>query len=385
MDPKKILTNKSFCVLPWTGFELEPSGDVKTCIIAKEIIGNIRDNSIDEILQSKKMLEIKQAMLDDKKPFNCEGCYLQEAGRKNDFESISSRLYYMKELAGLIDTSLYDNIDNFDLHHIDLRWTNHCNQACVYCGPSYSSKWAQEKGIKVESDKEKRKKIKEFVFSNIKNLKNVYMAGGEPMLMKENKEFLELLHKENPNCTVRVNTNLSTTQTGVFELLCQFKNVHWTVSVDTIKQEYNYIRYHGDWNDFGNNLKTIQQLNHKISFNMLWFVLNYESIFDTVDYFKSMGFHNNSFIIGPVLTPLALNILNLPNTLLDRIRLRLQQEIDKKPGWLLQNSYENMLKYRDASVKPDIQNTLNFLSILDKRRGVDSRKVFPKLYSEISN
>ena len=44
-----------------------------------------------------------------------------------------------------------------------------------------------------------------------------------------------------------------------------------------------------------------------------------------------------------------------------------------------------MLKYRDAAVKPDIQNTLNFLSILDKRRGVDSRKVFPKLYSEISN
>jgi radical SAM protein with 4Fe4S-binding SPASM domain len=385
MDPKKILTNKSFCVLPWTGFELDPNGDVKTCIIAKEKIGNIQNNSIKEILQSEKMLEIKKAMLDDKTPFNCRGCHLQEVGRKNDFESISSRLYYMKELAPFVKTELYDDVKNFNLHHIDLRWTNHCNQACVYCGPSYSSKWAQELNKQVKSDRIEREKLKEFVFSNIKELKNVYLAGGEPMLMKENKEFLELLLKENPNCNIRVNTNLSTTQTGVFELLCQFKNVHWTVSVETIKDEYNYIRHHGDWNDFSANLKTIQQLNHKITFNMLWFVLNYESIFDTVDYFKSIGFHNNSFVIGPVLTPLGLNILNLPNTLLGKVRSRLQQEIDKKPGWLLQNSYENMLKYQDDTVKPDIQNTLNFLSILDKRRGVDSRKVFPKLYSEISN
>lgn len=385
MDPKKILTNKSFCVLPWTGFELEPNGDVKTCIIAKEKLGNIKETPIRNILNGKKMLEIKQDMIDDKKPFNCEGCHMQEQGRKNDFESISSRLYYMKELAPHVDVGLYDDINNFDLNHIDLRWTNHCNQACVYCAPSYSSKWAQEKGVKIESNKDARQKLKEYVFSNVKNLKNVYMAGGEPMLMKENKEFLELLLQENPECNVRVNTNLSTTQTGVFELLCKFKNVHWTVSVEAIEQEYDYIRYHGSWTDFLKNLETIQNLNHKISFNMLWFVLNYESIFDTVDYFKSIGFHNNSFIIGPVLMPVALNILNLPAQTLSDVKKRLQQEIDKKPGWLLQNSYENMLKYQDRNIVPDIQNTLNFLSILDKRRGLDSRKVFPKLYSEIPN
>lgn len=384
MDPKKILTNKSFCVLPWTGFELEPNGDVKTCIIAKEKLGNIENQSIKSILHGDKMNNIKQDMLYDRKPKNCEGCYLQEAGRKNDYESISSRLYYLKELASRVDTKLYDSIDNFDLHHVDLRWTNHCNQACVYCGSLYSSKWAQELKRSVKSDKSSREKLKAFVFANVAKFKNIYLAGGEPMLMNENREFLELLLKENPECNVRVNTNLSTTKTGVFQLLQKFPNVHWTVSVDAIENEYNYIRHHGDWNDFSNNLKTIQQLDHKISFNMLWFVLNHESIFDTVDYFKSIGFHNNSFIIGPVLTPLGLNILNLPEAMLHRVRTRLQKEIDKKPGWLLQNSYENMLKYRDDTIKPDIQNTLNFLSVLDKRRSIDSRKVFPKFYSEIA-
>jgi MoaA/NifB/PqqE/SkfB family radical SAM enzyme len=384
MDPKKILTNKSFCVLPWTGFELEPNGDVKTCIIAKEVLGNIKETPIKDIVGGKKMLEIKKDMIDDNKPFNCSGCYMQEQGRKNDFESISSRLYYMKELAPHININLYDDINNFELSHIDLRWTNHCNQACVYCTPSYSSKWAQEVGRPVKSDKAEREKLKEFVFSNVKKLKNIYLAGGEPMLMKENKEFLELLLKENPDCNIRVNTNLSTTETGVFELLCKFKNVHWTVSVESIKKEYDYIRYHGSWEDFIHNLEIIQRLDHKISFNMLWFVLNYNSIFDTISYFKSLGFHNNSFIIGPLLIPLTLNILNLPENLLSKVRNTLQQKIAEKPGWLLQNSYENLLKYKDDSIKPDIQNTLNFLSVLDKRRGLDSRKVFPKFYSEIA-
>ena len=86
--------------------------------------------------------------------------------------------------------------------------------------------------------------------------------------MNDNKEFLELLLKQNPDVHLRVNTNLSSTGTGVFQLLCQFKNVHWTISVESIEEEYEYIRYHASWNDFLRNLKYIQTLNHKISFNL---------------------------------------------------------------------------------------------------------------------
>ena len=72
------LLDKNFCVLPWTGFELEPSGVVKNCIISKETIGNIHQNSIEDILQSKKNLEIKAQMLNKEFPNNCTGCYFQE-------------------------------------------------------------------------------------------------------------------------------------------------------------------------------------------------------------------------------------------------------------------------------------------------------------------
>jgi radical SAM protein with 4Fe4S-binding SPASM domain len=384
MDAKKILTNKSFCVLPWTGFELEPNGNIKNCIISTSKIGNIEKQDITSILSGEENLKIKQQMLEDKKPKNCAGCYLQEQDRKN-LSSISSRLYYTKELGSVVDNTLYNQIENFSLHHVDLRWTNHCNQACVYCGPGYSSKWAQELGKEIKSSVESRKKVKDFVFENIKKLKNVYLAGGEPLLMNENREFLQLLLQENPLVNIRVNTNLSSTKTGVFDLLCKFKNVHWTVSVETVEEEYEYVRYHGSWKDFLQNLKQIQKLDHKITFNMLYFILNYKSIFSTVNFFKEIGFHENSFIIGPLYNPEYLNILNLPENMLSELKNKFINEITTSK-YYLKNSYENILKYiSDTPWNKDISNFQKQIEILDLRRKQSAVKVFPELFKELTN
>ena len=222
------------------------------------------------------------------------------------------------------------------------------------------------------------------IFENIGSLQNVYLAGGEPMLMKENIEFLKLLKEKNPNCSIRVNTNLSTTQTGIFDLLCEFKNIHWTVSVEAIENEYEYIRYHGSWNDFQKNLQTINKLDHKISFNMLHFILNHASLFACVDYLRDKGFHDNSFIIGPLYTPRNMNILNLPGVMLDKVVERINKRLDDKPSGYLKNSYENLLAYySNTPWKKNIQDFLVETEIRDKRRGTDCRTTFPKLFEEL--
>ena len=380
------LLEKNFCVLPWTGFELEPDGVVKNCIISKETIGNIHQNSIEDILQSKKNLEIKAQMLNKEFPNNCAGCYFQEKDRATSFESISSRLYYAKELGPHINNNLLDNKNNFDLSHVDLRWTNHCNQACVYCSPEYSSKWATELGETIKSNKQAKDQVKKYVFKNIKKLKNIYLAGGEPMLMNDNKEFLTLMLEHNPDVHIRVNTNLSSTKTGVFQLLCKFKNVHWTVSVESMDKEYEYIRYHGSWKDFIKNLKHIQTLNHKISFNMLYFILNYKSIFDCIDYFKSIGFHNNSFILGPLIYPLFFDVRHLPKNIKKEVITMFENKIAEQPGFYLQNSLENCLKYlTEDGFNANIELTRQNIKKMDLRRKLDSEKVFPELYKEVLN
>lgn len=383
MDAKKLLTNKSICTLPWTGFELEPNGEVKNCIISKTQLGDINETHIKDIIHGQRNIKLKESMLEDSKPLNCSGCYLQENQTKN-LSSISSRLYYLKELGTKTHLDFYNDAKNFSLKHVDLRWTNSCNQACVYCGPEYSSKWAQELGVKVKSAKAARQEVKDYVFDNISNLQNVYLAGGEPMLMKENFEFLGLLKEKNKQCSVRVNTNLSTTDTGIFDLLCEFPNVHWTVSLETIEHEYEYIRHHGSWEDFQKNLKTIQKLDHKISFNMLHFILNYKSLFDCVDHLKGIGFNDNSFIIGPLHAPSQLNILNLPDKMLDSVYTELKNRLETKPLGYLKNSYENLLKhYSSTTWQKDIEKFIVYTETLDKRRGIQCREIFPSLFKEL--
>ena len=100
--------------------------------------------------------------------------------------------------------------------------------------------------------------------------------------------------------------------TKILDMICTFPNVHWTVSVESIEEEFEYIRYGGKWADFVDNLTIIKNLEHKISFNMLHFLLNYQSLFTCIEFLQGMGFHPNSFVVGQLLNSDYLNIYNLP-------------------------------------------------------------------------
>jgi len=382
MDPKEYLTNKKFCPIPWTGFMYNSNGDVLNCIRSQRPIGNLKDDSIHDILKNNTVT--KQNMLEHKDGEGCHVCYDLE-GNKKGYDMISDRIFYLKELKS-VDSALYDQVDNFNLHKIDIRWSNVCNHACVYCSPEYSSKWATELKIKVaEPTPERVAELKKLVFDNAHQLKHVYLAGGEPLLMKENSELLEILQEKNPEVNIRVNTNLSKTGTRVFEKICEFKNVHWTVSIDTIKEQFEYIRYGGEWTDFNENLLRLTDKGHKVSFNMLWYAMNFKSIFDTVDYLKELGYHNNSFIIGPLLGPIWQDVRQLPDNVLEELTVELNARIKKQPGFLLEDSYRNMLTHLTRPFKRDVEALEINLNMLDMRRGLDSRLVFPEMYKCLPN
>jgi hypothetical protein len=146
-------------------------------------------------------------------------------------------------------------------------------------------------------------------------------------------------------------------------------------------EEFEYIRFGGNWQDFLDNLHTINQLGHKITFNMLYFILNYQSLFDCVNYFQRLGFHNNSFVIGALLTPEYLNIRNLPDTVLLKIQTQLENLISQNPKYLLEDSYKNLLHYIKQPYKKDLTNSFTQLAIMDRRRNLDSSKIFKDLYT----
>ena len=378
MDPKEYLTNKKFCPIPWTGFMYNSNGEVLNCIRSQRAIGNLKDNSIHEILDGNT--ETKQRMLNGEDGLGCNNCYELE-GDKQNFDVISDRIFYLKELKS-VDNTLYDDPNDFDLHTIDIRWSTVCNHACVYCSPEYSSKWATELNIQPPQVPEYRvQELKQLVYDKAEQLKHVYMAGGEPLLMKENLELLEILKQKNPNVNLRVNTNLSKTGTKVFEKICEFPNVHWTVSVDEMEEEFEYIRYGGVWQDFLDNLEVIEQLDHKITFNMLHHLLNYRSLFDTINFFKCRGFQNNSFVVGSLLGPDHLNARHLPEKMLNLVKTDISAWLDKKPGYLLEDGLRNVLQYINSPFEKRIDLCLEQIAKIDQRRGVDSRKVFREFYN----
>lgn len=383
ITPRQILTSGTFCPLPWTGLMYNTDGTVKNCIRSAGQLGNLRDQPIEDILDGPANQDTQQRMLADQPGRDCHTCYSLEQD-KSGFDIISDRIFYIRELKQ-VPLSTYQ-LGQHDLYTIDVRWTNLCNFACVYCGPQFSSRWADEVGMKIDRPSaEQVEAFKKYIFDHAATLKHVYMAGGEPLLMKENLELLALLHEVNPEVNLRVNTNLSKTDTQVFEAICGFKNVHWTVSVESLGSEFEYIRFGGRWEDFLDNLETIRQLDHKISFNMLWFLLNYDSIFDCVDHLKQLGFHNNSFVIGALLGaeargPEYLNIRNLPESVLQYIEHKLQDRIAQAPGYLLEDSYRNMLRYIQQPFEKNLKRSFDQLQEMDLRRGIDSSKIFTELY-----
>jgi uncharacterized Fe-S cluster-containing radical SAM superfamily protein len=377
MTPKDLLTNPYFCRMPWQGLMYNFDGKVKNCIrsVDTQPIGDIKDQPIEQIVLGQENVNRQTKIVQHQPVVSCQTCYDLEHDKKG-FDIISDRVFYIRELKDT-PTDLYQ-ANQFDLATIDVRWTNLCNLACVYCGPEFSSRWANELSIQTaQPTSQQQQAFKQYIFDHVSQLKHVYLAGGEPLLMKEN---LELLQNLNPGVSLRINTNLTKTDTQVFETICKFENVHWTVSLETLSDEFEYIRFGHRWQDFMENLKTIRSLNHKISFNMLWFLLNYDSVFDCVDYLKYLGFHNNSFIIGALLSPEYLNIRHLPKNVLHLLKDKLQRKIDEQPGYLLEESYRNMLRYVDLPFKKDLSGSFEKLKHMDLRRNLDSSKIFTELY-----
>jgi len=379
MTPRDMLTNPTFCPMPWSGLMYNFDGAVKNCIRSAGPLGNIKDQPIEQILVDNNQSR-QQQIVDCQPVETCQTCYNLERGKKG-FEHISDRVFYIRELKNT-PVNTYQ-VGNFDLQTVDVRWTNLCNFACVYCGPEFSSKWSDE--LKIRHDVPTGQQLadfKNYIYDHAGQLQHVYLAGGEPLLMKEN---LILLEKLNPDVNIRINTNLSKVDTQVFDAVCEFPNVHWTVSVETLAQEFEYIRYGGSWTDFLDNLAIIKQLGHKISFNMLHFLLNYNSIFDCVDFLQQQEFHNNSFVIGALLGPDHLNIRHLPSNVLNSVKSKLQDRIDQKPGYLLEDSYRNMLHYVDIPFEKNIKLSIDKISQMDQRRGVDSKTIFKDFYKDIDH
>ena len=353
------------CPLPWTGLAVEPDGTVRNCAISRKQIGNLKYSTIESLLNNNINQDIRTSLTNDVWPSACSQCE-----RVEQIDPLfSNRAYQL---------NLQPNVDYTGQHHLqqlDLRWSNTCNYACVYCSPNLSSQWAKELGEKVNADRENFVKLKDYAFANLADLKEVYLAGGEPLVIKENLELLEQLHQVNPDCLVRITTNCSNLDNKIYRKICEFKNVKWEVSVEAMDQQFEYIRYPGVWSEFESNLRQLIAEQSDVSLTMNYFLLTADTIIETGLYLNSLGIDLNKIAIHPIYTPNFLDARNIKN--LDSIvaYLNTYTETTTTFGQSIQNCREFLTKPFDKN--PD--DVIYSLNNIDRRRDLDFTTTFPNL------
>lgn len=376
----KMKNNNHLCPAAWTSVYVSPSGRLENCCLSKNALGPIADvEDVDSFYKTGKNLQIQEKMIANQPVRGCEVC-----NNNNDWN-------YKKSFI-----QKYPNLDykpgEFDFKFFDIRWSNACNLACMYCTPEFSSTWAHEVKDHSNMSKTTTNALLDYTLENIENLDYVYLAGGEPLMMKENEIFLAELAEKNPNCEVLVNSNISMVgKTKIYDSLKKMTNVRWLVSMETMDDQFEYVRYPANWKTTKENLFTLKQDfgEQAITFGMVYGNFNALSIWDTIDWVVDNGFipKNISIQIVSMGARGHFDIYLLSREYLDSCLERIQSNIEL---YSQIHTLKDTKKYLETIPLDRFENKiqdknvcLQYLQQLDKRRSLDSRSVFPDIYSEL--
>jgi MoaA/NifB/PqqE/SkfB family radical SAM enzyme len=226
------------------GLFLRPNGEIKTCCSGEKDLGNIKINTIDEIFDNDIYIQIKKDQKQNILPAYCNMCEIKER--------------MVPESSLFNEYARYTSNGTRKLKHIDVRWHNTCNLTCRYCNPIDSSKWQQLLGMPLENTKRSYyQSVLEKIESNRDTIEKVFILGGEPLLLNENEQLLEIIKKETEICVIS-NLSVKLENNKIFKLLEEMPNVSWFISFDNVADRFEYVRYGAKWDTLIHNLDILQ-------------------------------------------------------------------------------------------------------------------------------
>jgi len=247
------MTSKFFCAAPWRGLHINPRGDVKTCCAGDpNMLGNLNSSSIEKILHSPVMQEIRQSIRTGTPHAYCYNCVQAERYGRSERD-------WHNNVSPEFDCATAGDTDHVPVL-IDVRWNTTCNLSCNYCAESCSSKWAALKGIPVKSGaRPYYEQVCDYLEQHQEHIREVALVGGEPLLLPENERLLDVIPQD---CVVTLITNGSVdlSKNRIFEKLAQRQRVGWSISFDNIEHRFEYVRHGAEWDTLLTNLDRIQDL-----------------------------------------------------------------------------------------------------------------------------
>ena len=243
-----------FCAAPWRGLHINPRGDVKTCCAGNpNMLGNLNTQSIEQILNSDLLKEIRGNIAQGQPHEYCSNCVKAER-----FGADSERQWHNNVNPG------FDYAIAGDQYHypviVDVRWNTTCNLSCNYCMEACSSKWASIKGIPFKSGaRPYYEQVCDFIEQHHDHIHEVALVGGEPLLLPENERLLDVVPTD-AIITLITNMNVDFEKNKIFKKLAQRNKVGWSMSFDNIEDRFEYVRHGSDWNVLKHNLAIVKDL-----------------------------------------------------------------------------------------------------------------------------
>ena len=134
---------ETICVNPWINLEIRQQGNLTPCCVyTMDDYPNVKDASVKDV----DYTDLRQQLLDGKKPIGCTNCW------KNEEHNVKSKrlndAYVYRDKIFDID---YNDTKSNNLISLDIKINKTCNLSCRICGPAFSSKWANEVSQNKES------------------------------------------------------------------------------------------------------------------------------------------------------------------------------------------------------------------------------------------
>jgi MoaA/NifB/PqqE/SkfB family radical SAM enzyme len=259
-----------FCYSPWTNIDIDPTGKITPCCKFQTKyypeVFNLQTNTISDYTNSDFLQQIKTEFKEGQWPLGCERCRIEE---ENGLDS-------KRILDNVRWQSNYDRYNFTDPKFItaSIAFGNTCNLTCITCSSYSSSRWQQEyKKIYQVDIKHFRFYKKEFVKTfteKAPDLIHIDIPGGEPFLsgIKEQQELLQYYIDKNQagNITLHYTTNATIfPDASWWDLWKHFKEIDLQLSVDGIKDRYEYIRYPGVWSTVEDHTKSYIQKEQELA------------------------------------------------------------------------------------------------------------------------
>jgi len=403
---EKAKNSKTFCIYPWVHQYVGPPGDVKPCCVYQqdEELGSLKENTLAEIWNNDKTKQMRLDMLNGNQPKGCDICWNREDIVYKTHRVDANQNLFKEDVYDLVNMTQEDgSLPVHQLRYIDARWDNLCNLKCRTCGPRFSTSWMYDHAelfdrtideVKAAGDGYKfAGKTEEDLFNQIlphlPYLKQIYFAGGEPLMQIEHYKVLEELirightgSKERP-LVINYNTNFTQLRLGKHHALDywkHFRNLKVNASLDGSHRKAEYWRKGTDWGVVVNNRRRMMEecphTEFKISFTLSW-----PNSYNLLDFHKEWTQEKlikaNDLSLNLLEVPNYFSIKNIPTVKKRKIENLFNQHIE----WLQTqpNTERVRREFQDAitfmySVDTQneflhIENFVDITSKLDKIRG----------------